>query len=182
MGSEAPGRTTRRQALVALGGVGLGAAPAVRAAHQSQTWPAEKPTPPFNLTDLGGRAWSLTALKGEVVALNFWATWCEPCRTEMPSLQSLQARRRREGLSVLTVNYKEAPADIRRFLDTRSFDLPVLLDADGDTASAWTPRVFPTTVLIDRGGVARTTVIGALDWGSAEASALLRPLLARRPA
>ncbi len=178
MGFEAPGRTTRRTALAALGAAL--AAPSAWAGdgtHRVDAWPTDKPTPPVALTDMSGRPWTLASARGQVVAINFWATWCAPCRTEMPSLQRLQTLGRDRGLAVVTVNYKEPAAAIRTFVPV-SFELPVLLDADGAVAGAWTPRVFPTTVLVDRSGSARTVVVGGLDWAGADAARLLEPLLA----
>jgi len=150
-----------------------------RAEHVVRPWPAGKAAPALNLTDLDGKAWNLPDLKGQPVLLNFWASWCGPCRAEMPSLELLATRHERAGLVVLSVNYKEPVATVRRFLQTLPFSLPILLDADGDVASAWTPRVFPTTVLIDRSGRPRSSVIGELDWMDGTAAALVEPLLAR---
>lgn len=147
--------------------------------HLLRTWPAGKTVPALALSDLEGKAWDLTRLKGRPVLLNFWATWCEPCRSEMPSLELLATRYEKSGLVVLAVNYQEATPAIRRFLETLPFSLPILLDRDGDATSAWTPRVFPTTVLIDRDGVPRQSVLGELDWTGAEAHALVEPLLAQ---
>ncbi len=176
------GRTTRREMLAGAaallaGAASLGHTGGARAAHVTRPWPAARPTPGLELTDLGGRVWSLAALKGRPVLLNFWASWCEPCRVEMPSLERLAAKHGRAKLAVLTVNYQESEAVIRRFLDARPIALPILLDPDGDAAGLWTPRVFPSTVLIDRAGAARSTVVGELDWAGTEAHALIEPLL-----
>ena len=130
------------------------------------------------LVDLDGKEWSLAALKGRPVLLNFWASWCEPCRAEMPSLELLQTRHEKAGLVILSVNYQEPLPKIKRFLETLPMSLPILLDRDGNTTTAWTPRVFPTTVLIDRGGIPRSSVIGELDWLGATARGLIEPLLA----
>ena len=151
----------------------------VRAAHVVRPWPAGKPTPLLALADTDGKAWTFEALQGRPVLLNFWASWCEPCRTEMPSLELLATRHERDGLVVLAVNYRETLPAIRRFLDLQPVSLPILLDPDGVAAAAWTPRVFPATVLIDRLGVPRTQVLGGLDWLGADARALVEPLLAR---
>jgi len=150
------------------------------AAHVVRPWPAGRPTPPLDLVDLNGRRWRLESVAGQVVVLNFWATWCEPCRTEMPSLEALATRRRAAGLAVLTVNYKETPEAIQRFLEKLPFKLPILLDPDGDATVAWTPRVFPSTVLIARNGMPVHAVLGDLDWASAKANALLDPLVAAK--
>ena len=150
-----------------------------RADHEVRPWPIGKSAPPLNLLDLDGKAWSLAGLKGRPVLLNFWASWCGPCRAEMPSLELLATRQESAGLVVLSINYKETAATIRRFLEALPFRQPILLDPDGDAASAWTARVFPTTVLIDRGGVPRSSVIGELDWTGRVARAMVEPLLAR---
>ena len=149
------------------------------AAHTARPWPAGKPTPEFALTDLEGKVWTLAALRGKPVLLNFWASWCEPCRTEMPSLELLATRHERVGLTVLAVNYREGRPAIQRFLGLQPVSLPILLDREGDAAAAWTPRVFPTTVLIDRRGTPRHQVMGGLDWLGADAAALVLPLLGR---
>ena len=181
MDKSCPNRLRRRWLGASLAAGAALACPAlVRAASVVRPWPADKPTPPLNLTDMDGKAWSLAALRGQVVLLNFWASWCEPCRAEMPSLELLASRHERAGLAVLAVNYKEALPAIKRFLDVQPVLLPILLDHDGMTAAAWTPRVFPATVLIDRLGVPRTQVLGELDWMAGAARELLEPLLAQR--
>ena len=153
-------------------------ASAAPAAPVIQPWPDDRPAPALALTDLDGRPWRLAALRGHPVLLNFWATWCEPCRREMPSLQALAARERATGLAVVSVNYRETAPAIRDFLAHLPLSLPILLDVDGEVAGAWTRRVFPTTVLVDRDGVPRTSVVGELDWSGDSARALLEPLLA----
>lgn len=172
------GRTTRRQAIAgALGLVALSRR--AEAAHVVRPWPSARPTPELSLIDIDGRSWTLDALRGRPVLLNFWATWCEPCRAEMPSLERLQTRHDPSRLAVVSVNYKEPAPKIRRFLEAMPFSLPILLDPEGETTGTWTPRVFPTTVLIDRGGTARQSVIGELDWLGDTARALIDPYLAR---
>jgi thiol-disulfide isomerase/thioredoxin len=173
--------SARRRAVLRAGAsllLGVCAWHPAAAAHMVRAWPAGRPPPEFDLTDLTGKRWRLEALLGQVVVLNFWATWCEPCRIEMPSLEALAARRRGAGLTVLTVNYKESPETIRRFLERLPIKLPILLDSDGDATFNWTPRVFPSTVLIGRNGVPVHVVLGDLEWAGAEANALLDPLIA----
>ena len=149
-------------ALAALG-AGVGAAGA-RAAYQVRPWAAGRPVPKLELDDLAGKPWSLAAMRGQVVVMNFWASWCEPCRAEMPSLELLAQRLEHDGVTVVAINYQEPIPAIRRFLEAQPVTLPILLDRDGDAASAWTPRVFPSTVLIDRSGQPRNVVLGELDW------------------
>ena len=170
-------RTALAGAAVLVGGV---ACPwrFAAAAHVVRAWPSGRPAPPLDLADLAGKRWRLESLAGQVVVLNFWATWCEPCRTEMPSLEAMAARRREEGVVVAAVNYREAPEVIRNFLGRAPFKPPILLDSDGDATVAWTPRVFPSTVIVGRDGRPVHVVVGDLDWQGAEARALLDPLVA----
>lgn len=172
-------KTFRRRLLgLSLAGVAAVALPGMaRAGHMLRAWPEGKAVPPFALTDLDGKTWSLAALKGQPVLLNFWASWCEPCRSEMPSLELLATRHERAGMVVLAVNSKEAASVVKRFLDVQPLTLPILLDRDGATTAAWTPGVFPTTVLIDRQGVPRHSVLGDLDWMGPVARELVEPLL-----
>jgi thiol-disulfide isomerase/thioredoxin len=176
-------RTSRRQVLgLSLATAAALALPgAARAAYLLRAWPEGKVAPAFALTDLDGKTWNLAALKGQPVMLNFWASWCEPCRAEMPSLELVATRHERAGLVVLAVNYQETAPAIKRFLDVLPFSLPILLDRDGAATAAWTPRVFPTTVLIDRGGTPRHSVLGDLDWMGPVARDLIEPLLQSKP-
>jgi len=109
--------------------------------------------------------------------LNFWASWCEPCRAEMPSLELLAERHTRDHVQVMAVNFRETDGAIRRFLVQTGCSLPILRDADGGTARAFGVRIFPSTVVIGRDGHATFTVIGELDWTGAEARAWLAPLI-----
>ncbi len=179
-----PSRKTSRRQLLGLSLATLAAAAvpgAARAGYMVRPWPEGKAVPALGLTDMDGKTWNLAALKGQPVMLNFWASWCEPCRAEMPSLERVASRHERAGLVVLAVNYKEAAPVIKRFLDGRPFSLPILLDSDGSVAAAWTPRVFPTTVLIDRSGTPRQSVLGDLDWLGPAARELIEPLLLAKP-
>ena len=183
MKSASSCQRSRRQALgLSLATLVAAALPgAARAGYLVRAWPEGKAAPALELTDMDGRAWNLAALKGQPVMLNFWASWCEPCRAEMPSLEQVAKRHERAGLVVLAVNYKEAAPVIKRFVDQRPFSLPILLDRDGAVTTAWTPRVFPTTVLIDRHGTPRHSVLGDLDWTGPAARELIEPLLLAKP-
>jgi thiol-disulfide isomerase/thioredoxin len=135
--------------------------------------------PALALSSLDGRPWRLADQRGRALVLNFWATWCGPCRDELPSLDRLARRLAQapNGPRVLGVNYKESPDTIRRFLaGLPGVELPMLLDAQGTAMAAWTPRILPTTVLIDRSGRPLGSVVGEIDWDSAEAQALIAPL------
>ena len=139
-------------------------------------WPKGKAVPSLELTDMSGRSWSLEQLRGKVVLLNFWATWCEPCREEMPSLVAL-SRQYPDRLVVLAVNYQENPAKINRFLEAVPLSFPVLLDRDGSATKAWTRRIFPTSVLLDVRGQPQVMVLGEFDWAGPQAQRLINPLM-----
>lgn len=175
----------RRRACIAsiVAGLALTAAPAVaqdkdKPAYVVRPWPRDKQVPPLPGGALDGKAPSLADLRGQVVLLNFWATWCKPCLAEMPSLQQLADSHAAQGLRVLAVNYLERADTVRRFVEKLGLQVPVLLDADGKAALAWTPRVFPSTVVLARDGRPAFTLVGEADWTSAEVARLLEPLLA----
>lgn len=143
--------------------------------YRTTPWPAAKPVPPLAATDLQGRAWDLAALKGRAVLINFWATWCGPCKEEMPTLQTL-AELEADRLVVLAVNVREPLSRVRRYVESAALNLPVLPDQRGEITEAWGVRVFPSTVLIDPQGRARRIVTGGVDWTGADAQAWLKAL------
>lgn len=137
--------------------------------QQPQPW-SRKTSPSLQLPDLDGAVWSLAAQRGKPVLLNFWASWCEPCRSEMPSLEQLALRHKDRGLQVLAVNYREGTAAVRRFIDATALQLPVLRDVDGRAARAFGVHIFPSSVAINRLGQVRFVVVGECDWSSPAAS------------
>ena len=143
-------------------------------------WPAGKPANAFELDSLGGATVSLASLRGRPLLLNFWASWCEPCRAEMPSLELLEARHAAAGLKVLAINFRETDGTVKRFVDQTGLALTVLRDRDGGVARDYGVKIYPTTVAIDRAGRARFSVTGEIDWLGADATKWLRPLLDSR--
>ena len=131
----------------------------------------------FELLDADGKTWRLADLKGRAVLVNFWASWCEPCRAEMPTLQQVADAYGPEQLLVLAVNFKETAIRAQRFAHQTGLGLPVLLDSQGQLASQWAVKVFPTTLTIDRQGRPRHRVRGQLDWTAPAARALIANLL-----
>jgi thiol-disulfide isomerase/thioredoxin len=146
-----------------------------------QPWPNNKAAPAQLGIDAAGRSWNLADLRGRALLINFWASWCEPCREEMPSLQRL-ATSRAADLQVLTVNFKDPLASAQRFISQSGLQLPVLRDEEGALARQWGVRVFPSTALVDADGVVQSTVRGAIDWTGPVAQRLLQPLRKRGPA
>ena len=139
-------------------------------------------TPALALKDLDGRARSLAQYRGAVLLVNFWATWCEPCRDEMPSLRRLRERLADQPFEVVTVNYGESATRIGEYLVRERLDLTVLLDPNREAARAWRVRVLPGSFLIGPDGRVRFSVIGELDWTSDAAMKTVRSLLPPRNA
>lgn len=130
-------------------------------------WRHGRPTPALDLAARDGGRWRLADARGKLVMINFWASWCEPCRSEMPSLELLAGKYESQGLEVVTVNYRESTAAISRFCELMPISLPILMDADGAAAKAWQVGVYPTTVVVGRDGRARFSRVGEVDWNLA---------------
>ncbi|MDQ3188658.1 MAG: TlpA family protein disulfide reductase [Pseudomonadota bacterium] len=140
-------------------------------------WNDNFAAPPINLLSINGAPISLQQLRGKVVLVNFWATWCEPCVTEMPVLQRLHDELGAEGFEVLAVNYQEGPARIGAFLKKMNLTFAVVRDTDGGVARRWGARVFPASYLVDRDGNIRHSISGAADWTSPPLVSTIRSLL-----
>ncbi|MES2412302.1 MAG: TlpA disulfide reductase family protein [Pseudomonadota bacterium] len=151
--------------------LGLHAQPA----YEASVW--RGPLGSFSLVDTTGKLWTAADLAGRAVLINFWASWCEPCRAEMPTLQQLADLYGPEKLLVLAVNFKEPAARALQFAKTTGVTLPVLLDVDGRVARQWGVKVFPTTLMLDRRGRPSQRVMGEVDWTSAAAEKMVAPLL-----
>jgi cytochrome c biogenesis protein CcmG/thiol:disulfide interchange protein DsbE len=119
--------------------------------------------PDFTVRD-DQRAVTLSQLKGQVVVLNFWATWCPPCIEEMPSLVQMQQRMRPKGVTVLAVSVDVDENNYRQFLQEHNVDLLAVRDADQKSNALYGTFKFPETYVIDRSGVVRRKFIGAVDW------------------
>jgi thiol-disulfide isomerase/thioredoxin len=140
---------------------------------------AEKPVAPidFELSDLSGKKVKLSSLKGKVVFLNFWATWCGPCRSEMPSMQRMYQKLQVEGLEILAVDLMEEKSLVVKFAKELSLKFPILLDSAGAVGAQYNARAIPTTYLFDRKGFIFARAVGAREWDSAEMLATLLQVL-----
>ncbi len=116
----------------------------------------------FTLTDLEGRAHSLSQHRGNIVLVNFWATWCKPCTTEMPAMQACYDRLREKGFVVLAVNELEDEAKVREHVRTYNHTFPVLLDQDNRVANQYGVYGLPVSVFIDEHGVVQDYIKGGL--------------------
>jgi len=135
--------------------------------------------PDFAAPDLEGQAVRLSAYRGRVVLVNLWATWCPPCREEMPSMERLHQRLKDRGFVLLAVSEDEGGAEgVRAFVAQMKVTFPVLLDPDGDVGRKYEVWGFPESFLLDREGRVVERVIGPRDWSSPEQIARIEALLA----
>lgn len=155
-------------------------ASAAAAESQIKPWTGAV-TPKLALADLAGGRVDLGDLRGRVVVVNFWATWCGPCKDELPSLQRLRERFAGKSVEVITVNYGEFPSRVRPFLEKEKVALRVLLDTQKDAARDWGVGGLPMTFIIDAQGRARYSAFGELDWSTGEPLRLVEKLLAETP-
>lgn len=119
------------------------------------------PAPEFTLLDLAGQPVSLGGFRGKTVLINFWATWCVPCRREMPDLQEAYESRGDQGLVVLGVNLREAKPQAQKFVDDYGVTFPILLDTSGDVAQAYRLSGVPESWIVDEEGILVRRKIGA---------------------
>lgn len=127
--------------------------------------PASSAAPGFSLASLAGEAdIRLEDYRGQVVFLNFWATWCAPCVAEMPAMQTLYDRYRDDGLVMIAVNVREDRAQVQEFIDRLGLSYPVALDSNGSVTNLYNVRGFPTTMIIDREGTVIGVKLGYHDW------------------
>ncbi len=138
--------------------------------------------PDFAVPDLDGQAVRLSAYRGQVVLVNLWATWCPPCREEIPSMQRLHERLKDKGFVLLAVSEDEGGADgVKAFVKQMKVTFPVLLDPDGDVGRKYEIWGFPESFLLDRDGRVVERVIGPRDWSTPEQIARIEALLAAPP-
>ena len=136
------------------------------------------PAPPFRLMDLNGTVHSLVEYQGKVVFLNFWATWCGPCKVEMPAMEGLYQAFRSQGMEILAVSVDQQGAVVTRpFKEAMGLSFPILHDSDYQVGLTYGARTLPMTFIIDRKGIIRQRVFGARDWNSQKARNLIRELI-----
>jgi peroxiredoxin len=140
-------------------------------------YPADARPPEFSAATVDGPVLSLESLRGRVVLLNFWTTWCLECRAELPVLERLHRDYSARGLTVLPVNYQEEAGTVRQYARELGLTMPLLLDSTGAVRQTYCVIGLPTSFLIGRDGRAVARAIGPRDWGAAEAHALIESLL-----
>jgi len=164
----------------------LGLTFALHSAQAKELKPIE-PRAPFSaltLPDLAHKTHSLADYKGQVVLVNFWATWCPPCRAEMPSLQRLKDHMAGKPFAILAVDMAETETEIRDFLKemkASKIDFTILLDKDGKSIKDWKVSVFPTSFILDTEGQLRYSLLGATEWDEYDTVHKIESLLPAKP-
>ncbi len=140
---------------------------------------ADKTVPSINfkLENIEGIEKELTDYRGKVVFLNFWATWCGPCRYEMPSMEKLYKEFKDDGLEILAINLGESAPDVGEFMEEYKLSFPALLDTDRSVSLKYGVRSIPTTYLIGRDGNILGMAVGAREWDSDAIKQLFREIL-----
>jgi peroxiredoxin len=134
--------------------------------------------PNFTLYDLSGNVRSLSQFRGKVVLLNFWATWCGPCRIEMPAMEQLYRTLPRKEFEILAVSTDPQGSVVTRpFQQEMGFTFPILHDSEYRVGLAYGARTIPITFMVDRRGIVRQKIFGARDWDSPEARDLIHELM-----
>ena len=125
--------------------------------------------PDFTLLDLDSNEVRLSEFRGKVVLINFWATWCPPCRAEMPDIESLYQEYKDKGLVIIGIDIGEPEATVRQFVQRGGYSWTFVLDSTGTVAANYNIRAIPTSFFIDREGVIQTVNIGAMTKQGMEA-------------
>jgi peroxiredoxin len=133
--------------------------------------------PDFTLPTLDGGFITLSNFKGKVVLINFWTTWCPPCREEMPSLERLYRHFKHEDFTLLAVDIMENPKTVKRFARDYNLSFPILLDEKGEVSAKYAANAIPTTYFIDKQGKAVGKAIGPRKWDGDHAKDLIEELL-----
>jgi peroxiredoxin len=137
-----------------------------------------EPAPNFQLRDMNGRMVSLSDVRGKVVLLNFWATWCGPCRIEMPAMERLYRAYDRKDFEILAVSTDaQGVAVTRPFQQENKLTFPILHDSDFRVGLSYGARTLPMTFMVDREGIVRQHIFGARDWEAPEAHQLIEMLM-----
>jgi thiol-disulfide isomerase/thioredoxin len=135
--------------------------------------------PDISLRDIGGNSWRLSARRGSVVLINFWATWCDTCKEEMPGLQRLyDAKKSDPKFELVTILFDDDPTAGIKYLKENGYTLPLYIDTDGSAAVAYGLTGVPETYVVGKKGILRKKIIGPADFDDPGAVAFLTRLLA----
>lgn len=133
----------------------------------------------FQVTSLSGGQKARSSLKGKVVLLNFWATWCPPCKEEIPSIENLSKTMKGQAFEVFAVNLGDDAATVKSFVTERKLSFPIYLDTKSKLASSFASQGIPTTYLLDKDGKFIAGVVGSFDYSKPEFVSFLKELAQR---
>jgi peroxiredoxin len=136
-----------------------------------------KPAPDFDTIDLKGEIWSLSKLKGQVVFVNFWATWCAPCREEMPSMQKLYTKLPKDKFKMIALFNRDDPKPVKNFIAKLGITMPILDDHQNIIGEKYSLTGLPETFIVDKQGVIREKFIGPVEWDSPKIVDMLTKLI-----
>jgi peroxiredoxin len=145
--------------------------------QESATVKVGDPAPDFSLVDLAGKTWVLSELKGQVVFINFWATWCPPCMKELPSMQKLYKTLPGDKFKMLAVLNNDKPAVANFVANQNGFTMPILDDSQQLTGSKYAITGLPETFIVDKQGIIREKVIGPAQWDSPDSVQMILNLI-----
>jgi peroxiredoxin len=151
-----------------------------------EVWPtldavADRPeAPDFGLPDVAGKVHRLSEYRGKVAMVSFWATWCLPCREEMPTMQRAWDKLHNEGFTILAVDVGDEAGSVQQFFAGTPVKFPVLLDRDSAVSSQWPLKGLPTTFVLDRAGRVRYKATGERDWDHPGMIEQLRALISAK--
>jgi len=131
----------------------------------------------FTLPLLDGKKITLSKFKGKVVFLNFWATWCGPCRSEMPSMEAVYQKLKDRGFEILAVNLGESRDEVSAFMKEHKLSFPAVLDEKNTTGSQYNIRAIPTTYIIDRRGLIIARLVGSINWNTPKIVAAIESVI-----
>ena len=164
--------------MVAAASVGGASAPDILPIAERHVVKLGEPAPNFQLRDLNGRLVTLSDLRGKVVLLNFWATWCGPCRVEMPAMEELYRMFQRKDFEILAVSTDAEGVSVTKpFQQKNRLTFPILHDSDYRVGLTYGARSLPMTFMVDRQGIVRHQIFGARDWSAPEAQQLIQMLM-----
>ncbi len=144
-------------------------------------FPAPEPLPAFTVKTLAGADASLEVLSGKMVLLNFWATWCPPCKEEMPSIQKLHDEMKGTKFQVFAISVGEKASTVTDFVKASPFTFPMYLDESGAASAPFAGRGIPTTFILDKQGRAIAGIVGSRPYDTPEVFSIFKELAERLP-
>jgi len=136
--------------------------------------------PDFNLVDTNNKSWKLSELKGQVVLINFWASWCPPCLQEMPSMQKLYSSMPQDKFKMLAILNNDNPKNARALAVKQHYTFPILIDPGSKVAKAYGLTGVPETFIIDKQGILREKIIGPEHWDGTGAREMLNNFIEKK--